>query len=128
MDSLREIGEAFLLKGISEYAKEKRHGRKPLLTVDNSHCVLVVIYNEVSDEILCVVLNNCIVPKILDVRTVPGIGTLKSWNPVKRLFEKLANLFIEASDFHVYDRPFIEASEPSQLAEVIVLGTKLEWP
>lgn len=46
------------------------------------------------------IFHHGIVPKFFDIRAVPRIRTLKSWDPIEGFLEKLANLLVQAGNFH----------------------------
>jgi hypothetical protein len=70
------------------------------LDVHDTHGGLVIVHDEVTDEVLRIVVDNRIIPKFLYVRPVPRIGALESWNSVEGLFEELADLLVQTRYLH----------------------------
>jgi hypothetical protein len=93
------------LKSIPDCAKEQRNGCEPLLPVDHPKRIFVLVNHKISDEVLGVVLLDCVIPKVFNVRAVPRVGALESWDTVEGLFEKLGNLLIDARNLHGFELP-----------------------
>ncbi len=64
------------------------------LAIDDPHRGLIVVNDEISNEILPLVLDYRVIPKIFDIYPVPRIGSLEARDSIEGFGQELSDAFI----------------------------------